>query len=72
VPRIATTCPLQRYEAALKARGGRHAAVFGSHARGDARPDGDTDVMDEIDLAAVFDYARLKGYIAASLMARPT
>jgi hypothetical protein len=34
---------LRENEAALKARGVAHAALFGSRARGDARPDSDTD-----------------------------
>jgi predicted nucleotidyltransferase len=36
-------------EAALRARGVRHAALFGSRARGDNRPDSDSDIMIEID-----------------------
>ena len=45
----------------------RRAAVFGSVARGDSRPDSDIDIMVEIDPEAhltVFDYAGLKDYIA--------
>ena len=34
---------LRKNEAALKARGVAHAALFGSHACGDARPDSDAD-----------------------------
>ncbi|HJU09758.1 MAG TPA: nucleotidyltransferase family protein, partial [Candidatus Binataceae bacterium] len=58
---------LRENEAALRARGVTHAAVFGSRARGDNRPDSDTDIMIEIDPAAhitLFDYAGLKDYIA--------
>jgi predicted nucleotidyltransferase len=54
-------------EAALRAPGVAHAALFGSRARGDNRPGSDIDIMIEIDPAAhigVFDYAGLKDYIA--------
>ena len=40
---------LRENEAAPRARGVAHAAVFGSRARGDERPDSDTDIMVEID-----------------------
>ena len=46
----------------------RRAAVFGSVARGESRPDSDVDIMVEINPEAhftVFDYAGLKDYIAS-------
>jgi|SRR5215468_6610993 len=49
-------------------RGVRHAALFGSRARGDNRPDSDTDIMIEIDPnsgMSLFGYAGLKDYIAS-------
>jgi predicted nucleotidyltransferase len=58
---------LRENEAALRAHGVAHAALFGSRARGDARPDSDTDIMIEIDpeaLVGVFEYVRIKEYIA--------
>jgi predicted nucleotidyltransferase len=59
---------LREHEAALKERGVAHAALFGSRARGDARPDSDTDIMIEIDPDApvgVWEYAGLKRYVAS-------
>jgi uncharacterized protein len=59
---------LKDNENALRARGVTHAAVFGSRARGDNRPDSDTDIMIEIDPDApvgVWEYAGLKEYIAS-------
>ena len=64
---------LRQNEAALRARGVSHAALFGSRARGDNRPDSDIDIMVEIDPAAgigVYEYVALKDYIAA-LFDRP-
>src|SRR5580700_3089650 len=57
---------LRENEATLRAREVSHAALFGSRARGDQRPESDTDIMVEFDPAAritVFDYASLKDYI---------
>jgi predicted nucleotidyltransferase len=55
-------------ETALRARGVSHAALFGSRARGDNRPNSDIDIMLEFDPAAhvtVFNYAGVKDYIAS-------
>ena len=57
----------------MRARGVCHAALFGSVARGDDRPDSDIDVMIEVDPEAhigVYEYVALKEYIA-SLFDRP-
>jgi hypothetical protein len=59
---------LRQNEAALRARGVLHAALFGSRARGDNRPDSDTDIMIDVDEEAVvsgYDYVGLKEYIAS-------
>ena len=58
---------LKAAEPALRARGIRRAAVFGSVARGDNRPDSDIDIMIEVDPEAhitVYDYVGLKEYVA--------
>jgi uncharacterized protein len=57
---------LKEREADLRAQGVAHAALFGSVARGDDRPDSDIDIMVELDPAArvtVFDYVGIKEYI---------
>jgi predicted nucleotidyltransferase len=58
---------LRENERALRERGVTHAALFGSRARGDERPDSDIDIL--IDLApeapiGVWEYSGLKTYIA--------
>jgi predicted nucleotidyltransferase len=58
---------LRRYEADLRARGIRHAGIFGSVARGENRLDSDLDIIIDIEPDAhvtVFDYVGLKEYIA--------
>jgi len=59
---------LRKNQRALRARGVTHAALFGSRARGDNRPDSDTDIMIDIDPdleMSVYDYVGLKRYIAS-------
>jgi predicted nucleotidyltransferase len=54
-------------EKALRARGVRHAALFGSAARGTAGPESDIDIMIDIDPEAIQDvyaYVGIKNYIA--------
>jgi uncharacterized protein len=59
---------LRQNERALRERGVTHAALFGSRARGDNRPNSDTDIMIDIDPEmemSVYDYVGLKRYIAS-------
>ncbi len=54
---------LQQNADALRARGVTHAALFGSLARGEARPDSDIDIMIELDPNLpidIFQYAGIK------------
>jgi len=58
---------LKEREADLRAQGVAHAALFGSAARGDERPDSDIDILVDLDPAIVvtiFDYAGVKDFIA--------
>src|SRR3954471_3434778 len=57
---------LKQHKPALRAQGVAHAPLFGSRARGDARPDSDADIMIELDPAVpvgVWDYVGIKEYI---------
>lgn len=61
---------LKTHQAELQSLGVRHAAVFGSVARGQARPDSDVDVLVDLDPErpiGVFEYARLKLYLGELL-----
>ena len=58
---------LREHELELRARGVRHAAVFGSVARGTQGPESDLDIMIDTDPAVpitVYDYVDLKEYIS--------
>ena len=59
---------LQQRESDLRARGVTHAAVFGSVARDEQRPDSDIDILVDLDpdvVVTMFDYAGLKAYVAS-------
>ncbi len=63
----AVIATLRRHESALRAHGVSHAAVFGSVARGDNRPNSDLDILVEFEPGAegtIFDYVRFKEYVA--------
>ena len=58
---------LVKHRADLMARGVQHAALFGSVARGEARPDSDLDIMIELDPEAklgIFEYVGIQRYIS--------
>ncbi len=57
---------LKKHESELRNRGVRRIALFGSAARGEARPDSDIDLMVEIDPKApvgVFEYVGIVQYL---------
>jgi uncharacterized protein len=57
---------LKECETELRAHGVSHAALFGSVARGEQRPDSDIDIMIELNPDArvtMFDYVDIKEYI---------
>jgi uncharacterized protein len=59
---------LQKNADALRARGIRHAALFGSVARDEGRPDSDIDIMIELSPDAsldIFNYVELKDFVAS-------
>jgi uncharacterized protein len=59
---------LQKHANDLRARGVRHAALFGSVVRGEAGPGSDVDIMIELDpntKIGIFRYAGIRRYIAA-------
>lgn len=65
--RQAIIARLREHEAALRARGVMHAALFGSRARGDDNPDSDTDILIDIDPdsdVSIWGYVGLKAFIA--------
>jgi hypothetical protein len=65
--RDAALAILRAHQAELRRRGVNHAALFGSVARDQAKPDSDLDVMIEIDSSIVrdvYDYAGVIGYIS--------
>jgi predicted nucleotidyltransferase len=58
---------LRENEAALRAQGVSHVALFGSRARGDNRPDNDIDIMIEVAPDApvgLFEYVAITQFLA--------
>jgi predicted nucleotidyltransferase len=58
---------LRRHESDLRSRGVVHAAVFGSVARGENRPNSDLDIIVEFKTGSegsIYDYVRFKEYVA--------
>jgi predicted nucleotidyltransferase len=65
--RDAAIAILRKHREALQARGVRHAALFGSAARGTARRKSDIDILIDLDPSmriGVFAYSGLKQYIS--------
>src|SRR6266478_3644688 len=61
---------LREHQAELNQRGVRHAAVLGSVARGESRPDSDIDVLVDLDPQvpmSLFEYAGVKLYVSRLL-----
>ncbi len=59
---------LKERETDLRAHGVTHAAVFGSVARDQQKPNSDVDILVDLDpavVATMFDYAGLKDYVAS-------
>ncbi len=54
---------LRENEAALKARGVTHAALFGSRARGESRPGSDIDILVEIEPSFPMDVFQYIGVV---------
>ena len=64
---------LRAHEAELRRRGVRHAALFGSAARREARPASDIDIMIELDPGApvgLFEYVAISQFLADLFPAR--
>lgn len=64
---------LRAHERELRRRGVRHAALFGSAARGEAGPRSDIDILVDLDPrvpVGVFDYVAITQYLADLFPAR--